>query len=90
MIEDPRLIRHSISHYQELLKLRRVAATHGAVEHRLVNLLEEALAELSLAEVAARDGDNLSPPRICLNPPPVVRNRALADPGTPVLSTSAK
>jgi hypothetical protein len=60
MLEDPHLIRHNISHYQELLKLRSVTAAQGVVEQRVIRLLEEALAELPLAEAAARGRNSLS------------------------------
>ena len=50
MPDDSVLIRFSISHYQALLKLM---IAKGAAERRLIGLLEEALAELPLAEVAA-------------------------------------
>jgi hypothetical protein len=53
MIEDPHLIKLSISHYRELLKLRSATTAQDVVEHRLIGLLAEALAELPLAEAAA-------------------------------------
>jgi hypothetical protein len=53
MLEDPHLIKLSISHYQELLKLRSVTTAQSVAEHRLIGLLAEALAELPLAEAAA-------------------------------------
>jgi hypothetical protein len=53
MLEDPHLIKLSIRHYQELLKLRSATTAQGVVEHRLIGLLAEALAELPLAEAAA-------------------------------------
>jgi hypothetical protein len=55
MLEDPRLIKLSISHYQELLKLKSVMMMQVVVEHRVMRLMEEALAELPFAEAAARD-----------------------------------
>ena len=58
MLEDPHLIKLSISHYQELLKLRSAATAQGAVEHRLLGLLAEALAELPLAEAASSNRDH--------------------------------
>jgi hypothetical protein len=57
MLEDPHLIKLSISHYQELLKLRSATAAQGAAERRLICLLAEALAELPLAEAAASNPD---------------------------------
>jgi hypothetical protein len=53
MPEDLHLLRFSISHYQELLKLRSATIAQGAVERRLFGLLAEAMAELPLAEAAA-------------------------------------
>jgi hypothetical protein len=60
MLEDPHLIKLSISHYQELLKLRGATIAQGAVERRLIGLLAEALAELPLAEAAASNRDCLA------------------------------
>ena len=57
MPEDLHLLRFSISHYQELLKLRSGTVAQGVVEHRLIGLLAEALAELPLAEAAASNRD---------------------------------